>query len=88
VEVLKQNRNTPIPVELQVVIIYAVIHNFLKKVDVEDVTDYQNDLFAYMQTHHLQLLQNIVSTGDLSKDDDAALRKALEEFTEKFLTQK
>ncbi len=85
VEVLKQSRNTPIPVELQVVIIYAVINNYLKAVAVEDVDDYQSGLFEYMQNNHPQLLNNIVTTGDLSKEDDVKLGAAIAEFTEKFL---
>ncbi len=88
VEVLKQNRNTPISVELQVVIIYAVINNYLKAVAVEDVAEYQEGLFAFVQTHGAKILENIVNTGDLSKEDDAALGEVIAEFTEKFLQQK
>ncbi len=88
VEVLKQNRNTPIPVELQVVIIYAVIHNHLKAVEVEDINEYQSGLFEYMQNNQAKLLENIVTTGDLSKEDDKKLGEAIAEFTEKFLAQK
>ena len=88
VEVLKQNRNTPIPVELQVVIIYAVIHNYLKPVAVEDINEYQSGLFEFMQNNYNQILKNIVSTGDLSKDDDAKLGAAIAEFTDKFLSVK
>ena len=88
VEVLKQNRNTPIPVELQVVIIYAVIHNYLKPVAVEDINEYQSGLFEFMQNNYNQILKNIVSTGELSKDDDAKLGAAIAEFTDKFLSVK
>ncbi len=88
VEVLKQSRNTPIPVELQVVIIYAVINNYLKTVDVEDIDAYQSGLFEHMQNNHAQILKNIVTTGDLSKEDDVKLGEAIREFTEKFLAHK
>ncbi len=88
VEVLKQNRNTPIAVELQVVIIYAVINNYLKAVAVEDVAEYQEGLFAFVQTHGAKILENIVSTGDLSKEDDGALAAVIAEFTQKFLSNK
>ncbi len=88
VEVLKQNRNTPIPVELQVVIIYAVIHNYLKAVALEDIDDYQSGLFTFMQNSYPQILNDITATGDLSKENDAKLGEAIAEFTEKFTAQK
>lgn len=85
VEVLKQGRNEPVAVEMQVIIIYAVTNDYLKDVDVKDVARYQKELFEYIKSVYPHLPENIVNTGDLSKDDEETLKKAISEFTEKFL---
>ena len=48
VAVLKQDRNSPIPVEKQVCILYAVTKDYLKDVAVEDVKEYEKGLYEYM----------------------------------------
>ena len=48
VEVLKQNRSNPIPVENQVAIIYAVTNNMLDDVAVEDISEYESELYEYL----------------------------------------
>ena len=53
VEVLKQDRNSPIAVENQVVIIYAVTHNYLKDVPVEKIGEFQTELFDYIDNGRL-----------------------------------
>jgi len=85
VEVLKQNRNSPLPVEHQVVIIYAVVNNYLKKIAVEDVKDFEHDLFDYVESAHPDVCGNIRSTGELSKETEAELKDALKEFVDKYL---
>ncbi len=85
VEVLKQGRNEPVPVELQIVIIYAVTNDYLKDVAVEDVKTYEQGLFEYVTGVYSSVLETIVKTGDLSKKTEEALKKAISEFTEKFL---
>ena len=88
VEVLKQNRNSPLPVEHQVIIIYAVVNNYLKKIRVEDVKDFERDLFDYVDSAHPDVSGNIRSTGELSKETENELKEALGEFVEKYLAAK
>ena len=88
VEVLKQNRNTPIATELQVIIIYAVINNFLQDIDTADITDFQFGLFEYIENTYGEILDEIKTTGDLSKENSAKIEKAIEEFKAKFLSLK
>ncbi|MCR4644736.1 MAG: F0F1 ATP synthase subunit alpha [Oscillospiraceae bacterium] len=80
VEVLKQDRNAPVPVELQVCIIYAVTKGYLKDVPVTKIQDYQEKLFTYLQDEHPEVLQNILDTKDLTADNEAALKEALVTF--------
>ena len=80
VEVLKQDRNSPIDVELQVVIIYAVVNDFLADVKVSEISDFENGLFDFMKNHHNEILQEIKETGDLSKELSEKLKNAIEEY--------
>ena len=78
VEILKQNRNTPLDVALQVCIIYAVVHDLLADVAVERIPDFENKLFDYLTVQRAEILESIRSTGELSKENEAALRQAIE----------
>ena len=84
VEVLKQDRNSPVPVELQVVIIYAVTKGYLKDIPVAKIQDYQEKLFAYMQDEHADVLQSITDTKDLTAENETALQEALIAFTSQY----
>ncbi|MBE7014529.1 MAG: F0F1 ATP synthase subunit alpha [Ruminococcaceae bacterium] len=80
VEVLKQDRNSPIDVELQVVIIYAVINDFLADIKVSEIADFESGLFDFMKNHHNEILAEIKQTGDLSKELSEKLKEAIEEY--------
>ena len=88
VEVLKQDRNSPISMEHQVCILYAVTHDLLKDVAVEDVKEYEHGLYAYMGGHAPDVLETIRTSGKLEKDTQTALAAALAEYTTEFLKTK
>lgn len=88
VEVLKQNRNSPVSVEHQVVIIYAVANNYLTEVKVKDIAEYESELFKHMDTLHNDILESIRTTKDLTKENEEALKAVLTEFTSDFVKQK
>ena len=86
VEVLKQNQNEPVPVEKQVAILYAVVHGVLSEIEVEDVRQYEKELFLFLDTDAdgMSAMQAIRNTGKLEEDTEASLKKALETFTRNF----
>ena len=88
VGVLKQNHNAPVAVEKQVCILYAVTNGYLKDIAVEDIPEYESGLYARMDAQHRDVLETIVSTGDLSKDTEAKLKAALENYTADFIRAK
>ena len=88
VGVLKQGRNAPVDVAHQVCIFYAVTGGWLKNVEVSDIAEYETALYAYMDERYYPVLENIRTTGQLSAEDEAQLKQALNEHTEKFLKQK
>ena len=87
VEVLKQNQNEPVPVEKQVAILYAVVYGVLSEIEVEDVRQYEKELFLFLDTDAdgMSAMQAIRNTGKLEEDTEASLKKALETFTRNFL---
>ncbi len=85
VAVLKQDRNSPIPVEKQVCILYAVTRDYLKEVAVEDVKEYEKGLYEYMDAHGTEVLSAIRTTGKLEEETEKALAAALDDYTRQFL---
>ncbi|MFC6315507.1 F0F1 ATP synthase subunit alpha [Lapidilactobacillus achengensis] len=82
VEVLKQPLHKPLPVEKQVVILYALTHGFLDSVPVDDIQRYQDELFANFDSNHEDLLTEIKTTGNLP--DEAKMDGAIKAFAEGF----
>jgi F-type H+-transporting ATPase subunit alpha len=85
VEVLKQNRNHPIAVELQVCIFYAVTHDYLAQVDVSKVSEYEQGLYERMEAQHADVLEAIRTTGLLTEETESGLKKALDGYTADFI---
>ncbi|MEG0769437.1 MAG: F0F1 ATP synthase subunit alpha [Ruthenibacterium sp.] len=86
VEVLKQNRNSPVPVEKQVCILFAVTNGFLTDVPVALIQEYETELYEdFDSLHSKDVLEPIRKTGVLSDDIAAALKAALTDFTARFL---
>lgn len=88
VEVLKQGRNSPLTVTHQVLIIYAVINNFLKEIPVKMIGEFETELFEFMDTQYSDVVKRIDDTKDLSKETEADLSAAFGEFVKKFLNEK
>ncbi|MGN1114731.1 MAG: F0F1 ATP synthase subunit alpha [Oscillospiraceae bacterium] len=85
VEVLKQGKSSPVSVEHQVIIIYAVVNNYLKSIKLEDVNEYEKELFEYIDSAHPEIIESIAATKDLTEDNEIKLKETLSEFEEKFL---
>ena len=86
IEVLKQPLHRPLPVEKQVVILYALTHGFLDSVVIDDVLKFQNELFDYFDSNHKDLLDEIKNTGNLPDTDK--LDAAIKEFADTFQASK
>ena len=90
VEVLKQGRNAPVPVEKQVAVLYAVTKGILSRVAVEDVKEYEAGLFTSLDNdaEGVAVMQKIRSSGKLEGEMEEELKKVLEQYTESFLDTK
>ena len=87
VEVLKQPQNSPIPVEKQVIIIFAVVNKHLIDVPANLVGEFQNELFDYLDANHPNIADTIRDTRviDAVKDE---LTGAIVDFKAKFLSER
>ena len=85
VEILKQDRNSPIAVELQVAIIYAVTNNMLREVALESIKDFESDLFEYLTATKDDVLEAIRTSGVISPETEAELKAAIEHCKEKYV---
>ena len=76
VEVLKQNRNSPVRVGCQVAIIYAVINGYLNEVPVKKVKDYEQSLYELLESKYNDLMVRF-ETGYFDDEDVEKLKAAL-----------
>ena len=79
VEVLKQDRNNPLRAGCQVAIIYAVIHGYLDSVEVQNVKEYESDLYAKLESENQNLLDRFES-GYFEQSDIDELESVLKEM--------
>ena len=84
-EVLKQPQYQPMPVQYQVIIIYAVTKRFLLDVPVEDITRFEKEFFDYLDTRHPEIPAAIAEEKVISDETESRLVKALNAFKEEFL---
>jgi F-type H+/Na+-transporting ATPase subunit alpha len=82
VELLKQPLNSPMPVEDQVVSLYAGNHGYLDAVPVSEVRRFESELLEWFRARHRDILEAIRTTGDIP--DEAAFDAALSAFAEQF----
>ena len=90
VEVLKQDRNSPVAVEKQIAILYATIHGYLKEVAVSDIAEYEQRLYDYLDENVTAagVMETIRTTGDLKPETEEQLKQVLADFTAQFLKEK
>ena len=87
VEVLKQDRNSPLAVELQIAIICAVVNNLLREIPVAQISRFEKELFEYLVATKDELLKNIRETGVLTDETTAELKEAILTCKDKFLNK-
>ena len=78
IEVLKQPLHKPLPVEKQVVILYALTHGFLDSVPVDQILDFEEALYDYFDSHHEDIFETIRTTKDLP--EESVLNEAIQAF--------
>lgn len=90
VEVLKQGKSSPVPVEKQVAVLYAVVNNLLTQIPVEEIRAFEEELYRFLDRDPdaVAVLEEIRKTGAYSAEGEERLKKALQRCTEEFLQRK
>jgi F-type H+-transporting ATPase subunit alpha len=79
-EILKQDQYKPLPMEKQVLIIFAATNGYLDNCPVSECRRYEQELQVYFDTHHAGILKDVAERKDLKGDLTDRLRAALDEF--------
>ena len=87
VEVLKQGPYSPVPVEKQVVIIYAGANGYLDDLPVSEVTKFEAELYPFIEAKYPEIFKNIATNKKIDDETDALLKKALDEFKSTFVVK-
>ena len=83
-EILKQPQYQPMPVEYQIIIIYAAVKKLLLDIAVEDILTFESGLFDYIKTKYPEIPESIKNDKVLKEEVEEALRKAIGEYKEQF----
>ncbi|NBH84169.1 F0F1 ATP synthase subunit alpha [bacterium C-53] len=83
-EILKQPQYQPMPVEYQVIIIYAATKKYLLDIAVEDITRFEKEFFEYLDTKYAEIPKAIKETQVISDETETALIQAITEFKGQF----
>ncbi len=83
-EVLKQPQYQPMPVQYQVIIIYAATNKYLLDVQVADIIRFEKEFFEFLDTKYPEIPNAIKEEKQISDETDAALKKAINEFKGQF----
>ena len=83
-QMLKQPQYKPMPVEYQVMIIYAATKKYLLDIAVEDVSAFESGLFEYVDTKYPELPKSIKEEKVITEDAENLLVKAIEEYKKEF----
>jgi len=84
VEILKQDQYEPLPVEKQILIIYAGTNGFVDHLPVSALKKYERELHSFVESRHPDLLPEIVKKRELNEELRAKMKKVIEEFNASF----
>jgi len=85
-ELLKQGQGEPVPVERQILAIYAGTHGFLDEFPVSAVDEYEKRMLKYVEKNQPDILRELQSKKIISAELEDKIEKALAEFTPEFRT--
>ena len=84
VEVLKQGQYRPLPLEQEVIVLYAV-NGYMDDVPVNQCQEFEDQLLSYMSTSHPEIAHDIADKKDISSETDEALKQAIASFKQTFV---
>ena len=83
-EILKQPQYQPMPVQYQVIIIYAATKKYLLDIPVDDILRFEKEFFEFLDTKYSEIPESIKTEKQITDETDAKLQAALKEFKANF----
>lgn len=84
-ELLKQDQHVPLPLEKEIVILYAVVNGYVDEVPLEQTKTFEEEFFKFMDAQYSGVLRSIRDTKDLTEDTEKTLKEAIQRFKDSFL---
>ena len=84
-EILKQPQYQPVPVQHQVMIIYAAINGYLTNIGVQNVREFEKGFYEFMDTQYPEVGRSIRATGQLGEEAESELKEGIEVYRRDFL---
>mgnify|MGYP003328925611 FL=1 len=88
VEILKQDQYAPLPVEKQVIIIFAATNGYLDSLDNPDCIPFEQGLYRFLDSHHPSLAQKILEKKQLDDPLKSEITVVLDKYSQKFAAEK
>ncbi|MBI3599977.1 MAG: F0F1 ATP synthase subunit alpha, partial [Nitrospinae bacterium] len=86
VEILKQEQYKPLPVEKQVMVIYAAVNGYLDDIPVEKCRRFESELYSFIDSKYSDIPKQILEKKQIDSEIEEKLKKAIKEMKERFLT--
>ena len=86
-EVLKQSQFVPVPLERQVIILYAVINGYMDDIALDKMTAFEAEFYRFMEASYTKLGESIAKTKELNSETEETLKKAIQEFKQGFVAK-
>ena len=83
-ELLKQGQFSPLATEEQVVLLYAGVNGYMDTIEVNEISDFENQLMDSIKKDYANILDDIKSSNTLSDENEELLKKALDSFLDNF----
>lgn len=84
-EILKQPQYEPVPVEEQILMIYAGVNGYLDNIPANEVVRFEHDFIKFMKSNYAEIGKSIRETKTIGKDTEVALKEAIKEFKDTFV---
>lgn len=84
VEILKQNQNSPLKVEYQIIIIFAVVNKLLLDVETEKINEFEQFLYSFIDSNHPEVITSISETKNITDENKENIIKVIEEAKKVF----
>ncbi|NOQ39619.1 MAG: hypothetical protein GQ562_04810 [Anaerolineales bacterium] len=80
-EVLKQPQFSPVPIENQIIVIYATTHGYSDEISLDRMAEWENELVRFMESSQPDLIKALLAEKELTEKIEKQLKAALESFS-------